>query len=69
MSAQGILPHLGVKDPSAPSTVPELGTVSNNQNGNLRWFLPLGVDPPLNGTNFQTIFYPTFFSLAIESYI
>ena len=23
-----------------------LGTVSNNQNGNLRWFLPLGVDPP-----------------------
>ena len=41
-----------------------LGTVSNNQNGNLRWFLPLGVDPPpLNGTNFQTFFYPTFFLL------
>ena len=24
-----------------------LGTGSNNQNGNLRWFLPLGIDPPL----------------------
>ena len=24
-----------------------LGAVSNNQNGNLRWFSPLGVDPPL----------------------
>ena len=48
-----------------------LGRLSNNQNGNLRWFLPLGVDPPLplNGTNFQTFFYPTFFSFAIESYI
>ena len=39
-----------------------LGRVSNNQNGNLRWFLPLGVEsPPLNGTNFRTFFYPTFF--------
>ena len=25
--------------------------------------------PPLNGTNFQTFFYPTFFSFAIDSYI
>ena len=24
---------------------------------------------PLNGTNFQTFFYPTFVSFAIESYI
>ena len=41
----------------------KLGKVSNNQNGNLRWHLPLGVRPPtpLNGTNFQTFFYPTFF--------
>ena len=23
-----------------------LGTGANNQNGNLRWYLPLGVDPP-----------------------
>ena len=40
-----------------------LGKVSKNQNGNLRWHLPLGVQPPppLNGTNFQTFFYPTFF--------
>ena len=44
---------------------PPLGTGSNNQNGNSRWFLPLGVDPPLNGT----IFFPHFFSFAIESYI
>ena len=39
-----------------------LGRGSNNQNGNLRWFLPLGVDPP-------DIFSPHFFSFAIESYI
>ena len=40
----------------------KLGRCANNQNGNLRWHLPLGVDPPpLNGTNFQTFFYPTFF--------
>ena len=43
-----------------------LGRGSNNQNGNLRWFLPLGVDPPLNGTNFQTFFYPTFFLLQLN---
>ena len=43
-----------------------LGRRSNNQNGNLRWYLPLGVDPPpLNGTNFQTFFYPTFFLLQL----
>ena len=23
-----------------------LGKGANNQNGNLRWYLPLGVDPP-----------------------
>ena len=42
--------------------------VSNKQNGNLRWFLPLGVDPPhpFNGTNFQTFFYPTFFLLQLN---
>ena len=40
----------------------ELGKGSNNQNGNLRWHLPLGVrPPPLNGTNFQTFFTPLFF--------
>ena len=38
-----------------------LGRCSNNQNGNLRWYLPLG-------TNFQTFFTPLF-SFAIESYI
>ena len=40
----------------------KLGTGANNQNGNLRWHLPLGVrpPPPLNATNFQTFFYPTF---------
>ena len=44
------------------NVVKSLGQGSNNQNGNL----PLG--PSLNGTNFQTFFYPTF-SFAIESYI
>ena len=41
----------------------QLGRYPENQNGNLRWHLPLGVRPPtpLNGTNFQTFFYPTFF--------
>ena len=39
----------------------QLGRVSNNQNGNLRWFLQLGVDPPR--------FLPHFFYFAIESYI
>ena len=39
-----------------------LGKGADNQNGNLRWHLPLGGrPPPLNGTNFQTLFYPTFF--------
>ena len=48
-----------------------LGKGANNENGNLRWYLPLGVNPPspLNGTNFQTFFYLTFSSFAIESYI
>ena len=50
------------------SISPRLGRCADNQNGNLRWYLPLGVDPPLNGTNFQT-FLPHFFSFAIESYI
>ena len=40
------------------------------RNGNLKWHLPLGVGgpPPLNGTNFQTFYYPIF-SFAFESYI
>ena len=40
------------------------------KNGNLKWHLPLGVGapPPLNGTNFQTFYYPIF-SFAVESYI
>ena len=42
------------------------GRVADNQNGNLRWYLPLGVRPPLNGTNFQTFFYPTFFLLQLN---
>ena len=47
----------------------ELGRGANNQNGNLRWYLPLGVvPPPLNGTNFQTFFTPHF-SFAIGTYI
>ena len=43
-----------------------LGRCANNQNGNLRWHLPLGVQPPLNGKIFQTFFYPTFFLLQLN---
>ena len=47
-----------------------IGRGADNQNGNLRWFLPLSVDPPLpllNGTNFQTFFYPTFSKFKVTS--
>ena len=59
-------PFNGKELPISIWTFP-LGRLSNNQNGNLRWFLPLGVrSPPLNGTNFQTFFYPTFFLLQLN---
>ena len=40
-----------------------LGKGSNNQNGNLRWHLPLGVrpPPPLNGKISRHFFTPLFF--------
>ena len=44
----------------------KIETILTVQVINLRWHLPLCVDPhPLNGTNFQT-FFPHFFSFAIE---
>merc|ERR1712004_651950 len=52
-----------------------LGKDSKNQNGNLRWHLPLGVRPPPPPpppplmAKFPDIFLPHFFSFAIESYI
>ena len=48
-----------------------LGMGSNNQNGNLRWYLPLGVRPPPPPLMAQISrhFLPHFFSFAIESYI
>ena len=47
-----------------------LGKGSNNQNGNLRWHLPLGARPPPPlMAKFPDIFLPHFFSFAIESYI
>ena len=46
-----------------------LGKGSNNQNGNLRRFLPLGVDPPPLMAQISRHFLPPFFSFAIESYI
>ena len=49
----------------------QLGRGSNNQNGNLRWYLPLGVRPPPPPlmAKFPDIFSPHFFSFATESYI
>ena len=47
-------------------TLWSLGRGADNQNGNLRWYLPLGAPLPLNGTNFQTFFYPTFFLLQLN---
>ena len=47
-----------------------LGRCAKNQNGNLRWHLPLGVRPPPPlMAKFPDIFLPHFFSFAIESYI
>ena len=50
-----------------------LGRYSKNQNGNLRWHLPLGVRPPCPlpplMAKFPDIFSPHFFSFATESYI
>ena len=44
-----------------------LGKGSNNQNGNLRWHLPLGVRPPPPlMAKFPDIFYPTFFLLQLN---
>ena len=37
------------------------------KNGNLKWLLGVGFPPSLNGTNFQTFYYPIF-SFAVESY-
>ena len=48
-----------------------LGKGAENQNGNLRWHLPLGVRPPSPPLMAQISrhFLPHFFSFAIESYI
>ena len=45
-----------------------LGTGSKNQNGNLRWHLPLGVRPPPPPlmAKFPDIFHPTFFLLQLN---
>ena len=54
------------------SVVLNLGKGAKNQNGNLRWHLPLGVRPPPPPplmAKFPDIFLPHFFSFAIESYI
>ena len=45
----------------------QLGKGSNNQNGNLRWHLPLGVRPPPPlMAKFPDIFYPPFFLLQLN---
>ena len=47
---------------SASPTLWLLGGLSNNQNGNLRWFLQLGVDPPpLIAQISRHFFTPLFF--------
>ena len=57
--------------PQPPLLLGSLGRCANNQNGNLRWYLPLGVRPPPPPlmAKFPDIFLPHFFSFAIESYI
>ena len=45
------------------------GTVADNQSGNLRWYLPLGVRPPPLMAQISRHFLPHFFSSAIDSYI
>ena len=47
-----------------------LGTGADNQNGNLRWHLPLGVQPhPPLMAQISRHFFTPLFSFAIESYI
>ena len=46
-----------------------LGRCANNQNGNLRWHLPLGVRPPPLMAQISRHFFTPLFSFAIESYI
>ena len=46
-----------------------LGTGAYNQNGNLKWHLPLGVGPPPIMARISIYFLPHCFSFAIESYI
>ena len=53
-------------------SINDLGKGADNQNGNLRWHLPLGVRPPPPPPLMAQIsrhFLPHFFSFAIESYI
>ena len=45
----------------------KLGRCADNQNGNLRWHLPLGVRPPLMAQISRHFFTPLF-SFAIESF-
>ena len=50
----------------------QLGKCANNQNGNLRWHLPLGVRPPPPPPLMAQIsrhFFTPLFSFAIESYL
>ena len=52
------------------STNYQLGRGAENQNGNLRWHLPLGVRPPPPlMAQISRHFFTPLFSFAIESYI
>ena len=59
-----------LKRPFFSILVSLLGRYANNQNGNLRWYLPLSVDPPPPlMAEISRHFLPHFFSFAIEAYI
>ena len=64
------LPHMTGVTCLTNISDPALGKDSKNQNGNLRWHLPLGVRPPPPlMAQISRHFLPHFFSFAIESYI
>ena len=67
---QALLVRLPLSPGKGICPIINLGKCANNQNGNLRWHLPLGVRPPPPlMAQISRHFFTPLFSFAIESYI